>query len=62
MAKSASKTSAVGLSARNKKETNLTAGERDLDMKADNHASKTHVRFGEEMDDNDVRKSYYKNN
>jgi len=45
-----------------KKDTNLMTGEQNIDLKGDMTASKTHVRFGTDIDEEDVRKSYYKNN
>lgn len=64
LAKSNSKTSTmnIGISARGlKTETHLLTGEQEL---KDVTASKTHVRFGDDYDgeDLDVRKSYFKNN
>lgn len=43
-----------------KKDTNFMTGEQNIDLKGD--ASKTHVRFGTDIDEEDVRKSYHKNN
>ena len=41
----------------------MMTGEQNIDLQGgDLAASKTHVRFGEEINNEDVRKSYYKNN
>jgi hypothetical protein len=45
-----------------KKESNLMTGEHNIDLKGDLGTSKTHVRFGDDINEEDVRKSYYKNN
>ena len=64
LAKSHSKASATLKSYRGaKKDTNMMTGEQNIDLQGgDLAASKTHVRFGEEINNEDVRKSYYKNN
>ena len=64
LAKSQSKASAKQIkSSRNaKKENIMTTGEQNLDLVGDIGASKTHVRFGDDIIEDDVRKSYYKNN
>ena len=41
----------------------MMTGEHNIDLQGGElAASKTHVRFGDDMIDEDVRKSYYKNN
>lgn len=40
----------------------MTTGEHNLDLKDELTGSKTHVRFGDDLSEEDVRKSYYKNN
>lgn len=64
LARSQSKASAKQIkSSRNvKKENIMTTGEQNLDLVGDIGASKTHVRFGDDIIEDDVRKSYYKNN
>lgn len=64
LAKSHSKASATLKSHRAaKKDSNVMTGEHNIDLQGgDLAASKTHVRFGEDINDEDVRRSYYKNN